>query len=62
MKWGEWRQQKTILLTDEKLFKERLQNVPKGLLKEVKEHLDHMLDVGTITPSNSVWSNSIVLV
>ena len=37
-------------------------NVPEGLLEEVKEHLDHMLDVGAITPSNSAWSNTVVLV
>ena len=43
-------------LTNEKPFKERPQNVLKGLLEKVKEHLDHMLDIGAITPSNSVWS------
>ena len=32
-----------------------------GLLQEVKEHLDHMLDVGAIKPSNSAWSNAVVL-
>ena len=36
--------------------------MPKGLLEEVKEHLDHMLDIGAITPSNSAWSNAVVLV
>ena len=51
-----------IKLTDEKLFKERPQNVPEGLLEEVKEHLDHMLDIGAITLSNSAWSNAVILV
>ena len=36
--------------------------MPEGLLEEVKEHLEHMLDVGAITPSNSAWSNAIILV
>ena len=42
-----------IELTDVKPFKERPRNMPEGLLEEVKEHLDHMLDVGAITQSNS---------
>ena len=43
-----------IELTNEKPFKERPWNVPEGLLEEVKEHLDHMLDVRAITHSNCV--------
>ena len=43
-------------------FKERPRNIPEGLLQEVKGHLDHMLDVGAIKPSNSAWSNAVVLV
>ena len=35
-------------VTDPKPFKERPRNIPSGLLEEVKEHLDHMLDVGVI--------------
>ena len=31
-----------IKVTDPKPFKERPQNIPTGLLDEVKEHLDHM--------------------
>ena len=49
-------------MTDLKPFKERLRNVPSGLLEEVKEHLDHMLDVGVIKPTESAWSNAVVLV
>ena len=45
-----------------KPFKVRPRNIPSGLLEEVKDHLDHMLDVGAITPSKSVWSNAVVLV
>ena len=49
-------------VTDPRPFKERPRNIPSGLLDEVKEHLDHMLDVGAIKPSKSAWSNSVVLV
>ena len=31
-------------------FNERPQNIPSGLLKEVKEHLAHMLNMGAINP------------
>ena len=51
-----------IEVTDPKPFKERPQNIPTGLLDEVKEHLDHMLEVGVIKPSILVWSNAVVLV
>ena len=50
-----------IDVTDLRPFKERLRNIPSGLLEEVKEHLDHMLDVGAIKPSKSAWS-AVVLV
>ena len=51
-----------IEVTDPKPFKERPRNIPSGLLGEVKDHLDHMLDVGAIKPSKSAWSNAVVLV
>ena len=51
-----------IEVTDLKPFKERPRNIPSGLLEEVKEYLDHMLDVGAIKLSKSAWSNAIVLV
>ena len=51
-----------IKVTDPKPFKERVRNIPSGLLEEVKDHLDHMLDVGAIKPSKSAWSNAVVLV
>ena len=49
-------------VTDEKPFKERIQNMPERLLEEVKEHLDYMRNVGAITKSNSAWSNAVILV
>ena len=51
-----------IEVTDPKPFKERSRNIPSGLLEEVKDHLDHMLNVGVIKPSKSTWSNAVVLV
>ena len=51
-----------IEVTDPQPFKEQPRNIPDGLLQEVKDHLDHMLDVGAIKPSNSAWSNAVVLV
>ena len=49
-------------VTDPKPFKERPQNILSGLLEEVMEHLDHMLDVGEVKPSKSAWCNAVVLV
>ena len=51
-----------IKVTDPKPFKERPRNIPSGLLEEVKDHLDHMLDVDAIKPSKSAWSNAVVLI
>ena len=51
-----------IKVMDLKPFKERPRNIPSSLLEEVKDHLDHMLDVGAIKPSKSAWSNAVVLV
>ena len=51
-----------IEVMDPRPFNERLRNIRSGLLEEVKQHLDHMLDVGAIKPSKSAWSNAVVLV
>ena len=51
-----------IEVTDLKPFKETPRNVPPGLLQEVKDHLNHMPDVGVIKPCKSTWSNAVVLV
>ena len=51
-----------IEVTDLKPLKERPRNIPSGVFDEVKDHLDHMLDVGAIKPSKSTWSNAVVLV
>ena len=49
-----------IEVTDSRPFKERPQNIHSGLLDEVKEHLDHMLNVGAIKPNKLAWCNAIV--
>ena len=51
-----------IKVTDLKPFKERPRNIPSGLLEEMKDHLDYMLDVGAIRPSKSARSNAVVQV
>ena len=51
-----------IKLTDENPFKDRPSHIPPNKVGEVRDMLQEMLDVGTITPSNSPWSNAIVLV
>ena len=51
-----------IEVTDPRPFKERPHNIPSGLLNEVKDHLDHMLDVGAIKPNKLAWCNAVVLV
>ena len=42
-----------IEVTDPRPFKERPRNIPSGLLEEVKEHLDHMLNVGASPASQA---------
>ena len=51
-----------IRLTDEAPFKERFRRIPPPLVDEVRAHLKEMLDAGVIEPSNSPWSNAVVLV
>ena len=51
-----------IKVMDLKPFEERPRNIPSGILEEVKDHLEHMLDMGVIKPSKSEWSNVVVLV
>ena len=42
--------------------KERYQCVPPNLFDEVKNHLKEMIQVGTITHSNSPWASAVILV
>ena len=51
-----------IEVTNHRPFKKRPRNIPSGLINEVKEHLDHILDLDAIKPSKLAWCNAIVLV
>ena len=44
------------------LFKEQYRCIPPGMYDEVKVHIQEMLDVGAIQPSNSPWASAVVLV
>ena len=49
-------------LTDPVPFKEAYRRIPPQMYDEVKTHLQEMLDLGAIRPSNSPWASAIVLV
>ena len=51
-----------IKLTDPAPFKEAYRRIPPQMYDEVKTHIQEMLDLGAIRPSNSPWASSIVLV
>ena len=51
-----------IKLTNYVPFKERYRRIPPHQYKEVRKHLDEMLQIGAIRRSNSPWASAIVLV
>ena len=51
-----------IKLTDPIPFKEAYWRIPPKMYDEVKAHIQEMLDLGAIGPSNSPWTSAIVLV
>ena len=51
-----------IKLTKSEPFKERFRRIVPPLVEEVCEHIQEMLDGGTIRPSNSPWCNAVFLV
>ena len=51
-----------IKLTDPVPFKEAYRKISPQMYDEVKTHLQEMLDLGAIRPSNSPWASAIVLV
>ena len=51
-----------IELLDTEPFKERSRQMAPPLMEEVQEHIQEMLDGGTICPSQSPWCNTVVLV
>ena len=51
-----------IKLTDPVPFKEAYRRIPPQMYDEVKAHIQEMLDLGAIRPSNSPWASAILLV
>ena len=51
-----------IKLTDPVPFKEAYRRIPPQMYDEVKAHIQEMLDLEAIRPSNSPWASAIVLV
>ena len=49
-------------MNDSTLFKECYHHIPPGVYAEVKAHIQEILDVGAIEPSNSPWASAVVLV
>ena len=45
----------SIKVNDPVPFKEQYRHIPSGMYDEVKVHIQEMLDVGAIRPSNSPW-------
>ena len=51
-----------IKLTDPVPLKEAYRRIPPQIYHEVKAHIQEMLDLGAIRPSNNPWATAIVLV
>ena len=51
-----------IKVTDPVPFKERYRGIPPSLYEAVRKHLQEMLDLGAIRPSDSLWCSAVVLV
>ena len=51
-----------IKSTDPVPFKEAYRRIPPQMYDEVKAHIQEMLNLGAIRPSNSPWASAIVLV
>ena len=51
-----------IKVTDPVPFKERYRKIPSSQYEAVRKHLQEMLDLGAIRPSDSSWCSAVVLV
>ena len=51
-----------IKVTNSKPFRERFRRIVPPMVDEAWEHIQEMLDGGTICPSQSPWCNTVVLV
>ena len=52
----------SIKVNDPVPLKEWYRCIPPGMYDEVKMHIQEMLDMGPIRPSNSPWASAVVLV
>ena len=52
----------SLKINDPVPFKEWYRCIPPGMYDEVKAHIQEMLDVGAIRPSNSPWASAVILV
>ena len=50
----------SIKVNDPVLFKEQYRHIQPGMYDEVKVHIQEMLDVGAIQPSNSPWEVEVL--
>ena len=51
-----------IKVTNDEPFKEQFRHILPPLLKEVRIHVNDMLQAGAIRPSSSPWCNAVVLI
>ena len=51
-----------IKVTDPVPFKKRYRRIPPSQYEAVRKHLQEMLDLGAIRPSDSPWCSAVVLV
>ena len=51
-----------IKVTDPVPFKQRYRRIPPSQYEAVRKHLQEMLDLGAIRPSDSPWCSAVVLV
>ena len=51
-----------IKVTDPVPFKERYRRIPPSQYEAVRKHIQEMLDIGAIRPSDSPWCSAVVLV
>ena len=51
-----------IRLTNNTPFQQRHRRIPPGMIQELREHIQHLLEIGVITESQSPYASAVVLV
>ena len=51
-----------IKVVEDEPLKERFQRIPPPMMEEVRAHMKEMLEAGAISPSQSPWFNTAMLV